>query len=918
MSQGAFFQQADGCMTDINPAALEMFGLTRDECLARTSEHQQWYVIDEIGSPLPPEKHPSMVALLTGQAVRNCVVAVFNPERDCYVWMNVNATPLFNGGESPEQVFVTLDDISEQKHLDDIYEARNFLLMFAIKHSFEELLVATVNELEKLTNSKKAFYYLYDQQSDIFELKARSTKTVLETGHPDDVDTDHSPLKTKALADCVRTKGPIIYNVFSPLGQQQTTTPHERELTIPIIRNDRVVAILRGCNKSHNYNQNDIEAAKLFADLAWDIAEHKRVQRQIRRSQAQLRFLADQLPVLIAQMNRDAHYKFVNKPYAEFYGLHPAAIIGKHPREVAGDEAYEAIKPYVEAVLSGETVEFEVTLQSQQKQEKTFHARYVPEKNKQDSVVGFFVALMDISSRIQAEAELLNNQYYLGKAQEIGKIGTWELDIINNILIWTDENCRIFGVPEGTQADYQLFLSRVHPDDRGYVNQEWQEAMQGKPYDIEHRLLIDGEVSWVREKADVTFSPAGKAISAIGFTQDVTERTLNRQAKERLEADLQQARKLEALGTMAGGIAHNFNNNLAIILGNLELAKLKSTASAEVEKYFDSANKAILRSRDLVKQILIYSRQGIGEKKIVKVVGILDETFRLLKSSYPSTVNLTLHIPKQTESVFVKAEEARIQEALINLCNNAVHAMNEVGELEIKLDQIEVKAGEIPKTYLCEPGSYVRISVCDTGCGIADDMIGKIFDPFFTTKDMSQGTGMGLSTVRGIIDAHEGFIKVKSKINEGSTFDLYLPIAENSAAESSEPKEFAPVHGSGHILFIDDEKMLAELGKVMLEEMGYQVTCQTDPQEALKSVSEKPGAFDLVITDQTMPGLTGKELAQKIKQIRPDLPIILCTGHSSLIATESAEEIGVDMLCLKPLRMSELGVNVRRCLSPHS
>ena len=914
MAQGAFFQQADGSLVDVNPAALAMFGLTRDEYLNRTSYNRQWQVIKEDGSRLPPEDYPSIVALRTGQPVHNFVLGVFIPKKKSYIWININAIPLFGKDENPEQVFVTLDDISEQKRLDDIDGARNHLILFATNHPFEELLVETTNELARLTDSKIACFYFCSDRGETIELKACSSRTSPTPASGKETVQAHTQNKTRALTECMQTGKPVVLNDYKSLDQGEKQTFIKRELAIPILRQNRIVAILSVGDKRHNYNKNDIETAKLFADLAWDTAERKRIEQLIINSQQQLRFLADQVPVLIAQLDQRCHYKFVNKPYARFFGFHPSEVIGKQLRELIGDKAYEATTPHIKTVLSGKTDEFEIELLTRQTQGLTFQARYAPEIDEQGNVVGFIAAFMDISSRKQIESELLRKQHYLKKAQELGKIGTWELDIINDNLIWTDENCRIFGVPEGSRADYQVFLSRVHPDDRDYVNRKWEAAMEGKPYDIEHRLLIDGKVTWVREKADVTFAPDGQAISAIGFTQEITERILAEQAKKQLEEDLQHAHKLEALGTMAGGIAHNFNNNLAIILGNTEMAKLKSSGQEEIEKYLGNAHQAILRSRDLIKQILIYSRQDIGDKKAIKIASIIDDTFSLLKSAYPATVNLQLHFPAPMRSILISADKTRIEEALINLCNNAVQSMNEQGKLDIALARVDIEEEQIPKTYQCQAGAYVRISIRDTGCGIPDDMIEKIFDPFFTTKEVNEGTGMGLSTVRGIVDFHNGFITVDSKVDVGTTFDLYLPIEDEAVTEADSPQ--GHLEGSGTILFIDDEEMLAELGKVMLEEMGYQVTSLTDPREALKKITEDPNLFDLVITDQTMPHLTGKELAQQITQIRPDLPIILCTGHSSHIIADSSVDLGIAAFCLKPLRMNELGKNVRRCLSP--
>ncbi len=914
MAQGVFFQNADGSLIDMNPAALNMFGLTRDQYLGRTSYDPAWQVLNEAGNPLPPDEHPSMVSLRTGKPVHNLVVGVYNYQRSCFVWMNVNAIPLFGQGSKPDQVFVTLDDITEKKRIEDIHSARNHLMMYEKNHSLEELLIETTNELERLTFSDIAFCCIYNEQRQKIELTAFSTHTLQELPKGKEAVKYYNLDKSKAWADCIRTKKPVILSVID--SNQTSLALFDRALVVPVMRQERIVAIVGVASKTHDYYQGDIETIKLLSDLSWDIAVHKRFEQQILNSQAQLRFLADQMPVLFAYCDQHCLYRFSNMPYAEFFGFHPAEIIGKHIRDVIGEDAYELKKHHIDKVLSGENSEAEFSLRSKSNKKQTFHVRFRPEKDDQGNVIGFIVAFMDISSRIQIETDLLINQYYLKKAQELGKIGTWELDLINNNLVWTEENCRIFGVPKGTPADYQLFLSRVHPEDRDYVNLQWQEAMHGKPYDIEHRLLIDGQVSWVREKADVTFSMNGDAISAIGFTQDITDKKLTEQRKDQLEADLLQARKFEALGTMAGGIAHNFNNDLAVILGSVELVKMKISGQTGVEKLLETALHAIFRSRDLVKQILLFNRQGINEIRSVKVHSFINEFSHFIKLTVPTSVNLTFHVPKQIETVLIQADEIRLQEALIHLCSNAVHAMNEKGNLHISFDVVSIEKEQMQKSYSCQPGLYLQMSIRDTGCGIPEDIIEKIFDPFFTTKEVGQGTGMGLSTVRGIMDVHHGFIRVDSKIDKGTTFSLYLP-AQSEMAQQRDDDSNTLLRGARKILLVDDNESLTEVGESMLKEMGYQVTSTTDPLEALTRVKTDPDFFDLVITDQTMPNITGKELALQLKQIKPGLPVILCTGNLFPVTDENHEESGIDAFCLKPLSMTELRQAIGRFFSVH-
>ncbi len=293
---------------------------------------------------------------------------------------------------------------------------------------------------------------------------------------------------------------------------------------------------------------------------------------------------------------------------------------------------------------------------------------------------------------------------------------------------------------------------------------------------------------------------------------------------------------------------------------------------------------------------------------------IIDETLKLLGSTIPSTIQLNQTISPDSYHATINADASQIQEILLNLYNNAVHAMDEKGELNIILDVVELTNKDIPTPDHHKPGRYAKITIQDTGCGMTAEVQEKIFDPFFTTKEMYEGTGMGLSTVQGIINQHDGLIKVISTLGEGTTFELYFPIIEKTQTAQPTPVKADTPHGSERILFVDDDEMLAKLGELLLTEIGYQVTTMTDSSEALKLFAANPDYFDLVITDQTMPDLTGKELIQELLKIKPDLPTILCTGYSSKVSEEEARELGASAFMMKPLDLQELAQTVRRVL----
>jgi len=398
----------------------------------------------------------------------------------------------------------------------------------------------------------------------------------------------------------------------------------------------------------------------------------------------------------------------------------------------------------------------------------------------------------------------------------------------------------------------------------------------------------------------------------IELETEVKERTASLQQSEE---QLGQKYKMEAIGVMAGGIAHNFNNSLAIIIGNLEMAQRKFSHPEKVKRFIDNAKIATLRSRDLINQIMIYSRKGISRKDNVSLPAVIEEIHKLIRSTLPTTVNLSISLSQEVSECRINADPSRIQEALLNLCNNAVHAMDEKGDLKIGLKKVVLNHQDIPAQHQnCKPGTYVMLSVKDTGCGMDQSTISKIFDPFFTTKDIDKGTGMGLASVQGIIDQHSGLIKVHSAPGKGSTFELYFPTLNAAPATPRCDKEIPPQQGSEAILLVDDDQMIIDIGQEILSELGYKVTTATSGTDALAMIVDDPQRFQLIITDQTMPKMTGQELAQKIRQLNPDVPIILSTGYSSRVTEKDIVKREISAYCSKPLRLDELSQLVRTLL----
>ena len=416
-----------------------------------------------------------------------------------------------------------------------------------------------------------------------------------------------------------------------------------------------------------------------------------------------------------------------------------------------------------------------------------------------------------------------------------------------------------------------------------------------------------GKESHLRYHLTPIRDAAEKITGVQALAEDITE-------KKRLEEQLLQAQKMEAVGTLAGGIAHDFNNILAAILGYIELANLDASQNSKIHYNLQQSMKAAHRARDLVQQILSFSRRNNQERRPLDIGPIVKEGLKFLRASLPATIVMRENI--EGDLGILEADPTQIHQVLMNLCTNAAQAMIEqTGLLEIsliKMDLDEETSGLYPGL---KPGPYLRLRVSDTGQGMTQQVLKRIFDPYFTTKETGKGTGLGLAVVHGIVKSYKGFITVSSEVKKGTTFDVFLPRIDTPKVSSKTEQVEPPLRGNHErILFVDDETALAEIGQSMLEHLGYEVVVRPGSSDALEAFRAQPESFDLVITDMTMPNMTGDKLAKELLRIRPDIPIILCTGFSEYISEEKAKGLGIREFVMKPLIMENLARVVERAL----
>ena len=515
------------------------------------------------------------------------------------------------------------------------------------------------------------------------------------------------------------------------------------------------------------------------------------------------------------------------------------------------------------------------------------------------------------TERKQSEAALRESEEKYRSILENMEEGYYEVDLAGNFTFINDAMCRIRGYardeligmnnrqymnPETAKKVYKLY-SEVYRTGRPIKNCQWK---------IMKRDETEG---YVEVSASLVKDLEGKPIGFQGIVQDVTQKKQDEMEKERLQSQLHQSQKMEAVGTLAGGIAHDFNNILAIIMGNAELAFDDVPNGNPVKDYLNEIRLASVRAKDMVQQLLAFSRKSDEENMPLDMAPIIKESMKMLRSAIPTSVEFGQRI--SGDPCNVMGDAAQINQIVMNLVTNSSDAMSEKGGLlEVTLENVVLREEKPCFNWILSPGAYVRLGMRDTGEGIEPKIMDRIFEPYYTSKEIGKGTGMGLSVVHGIVKRHGGGIRVESELGKGTIFEIYFPALEKTVEEAKEPEEEIK-GGSERILFVDDEESMVNLNRQRLERLGYQVKSTTKPLEALEWFKADPGQFDAIITDMTMPRMTGDRLAAEVLKIRPHMPVIICTGYSERMSAKKAEALGVRKYIEKPIDARNLAAVLR-------
>jgi signal transduction histidine kinase/ActR/RegA family two-component response regulator len=481
--------------------------------------------------------------------------------------------------------------------------------------------------------------------------------------------------------------------------------------------------------------------------------------------------------------------------------------------------------------------------------------------------------------------------------------GLWDWDLASDQVFLSPRAQQLFwpesGEPQRPRRDW-IARTPYHPDDVAPVREAIAAYLQGRTrgFNVEYRVRHHGgDWHWYRQRGIAVRDAAGRPTRMAGSIEDISDRKNADIERDRLESQLRQAQKLEAIGTLAGGIAHDFNNILAAILGYGEMALKDAPEGSAQRRHIDAAVSAGLRAKSLVERILAFSRSGIGERVEVHVQSVVQEALDQLQASTPA--GLTVERRLDVGDTAVLGDPTQVHQVVMNLCANAVQAMRSQGRVVVTLDRVR-DSQPVCITGRLPAGDYVRLQVGDSGVGITPQVLERIFDPFFTTKGVGVGTGLGLSLVHGIVTELGGGIDVQSEPGVGSTFTVFLP-SQSSTAPPARETAAVPSGRGETVLLVDDEEALVRLGEELVAELGYEPVGYTSSRAALDAFRADPARFDVVLSDDAMPELTGSELALALRQLRSDLPIVLVSGLVTPALAQRAREAGVAEVLAKPL-----------------
>ena len=908
-----FSRLDDGTYIDVNNTFVSITGYSRQEAIGSSSVN--------IGIISLEDRERIKKELQAKGCMEDFELSLYTKNGSrliCRIWGEIISI------QGQDHLLVMASDITEQHAIQSkrmftldllklINKKRNQLSEFASTHSLDDLLKKSLAEAEELTDSSIGFFHFVSEDQKTIHLRQWSARTIDAGGRIGREEKEYSLDKTGIWADCVRQRKAIIHNDYSvsnTQGDPDGHVPIVRELTVPVISGGLVTAVLGVGNKDMEYSIDDAALIQELANMTWNIVVQKKSENQWKDLSRSLETLIGNLPGMVYRCANDSDWsmEYVSQGCVALTGYQTDEFTGTGSRVpyasiIHADHRARVWDEIQEKISKGASFELEYSIVHRDGTLRWVWERGVKVPGDSPSAVCLEGFVTDITYKRKQESQLRQLAMVIDQAAEsiviTDEIG--EIEYVNpafeTITGYLKEevlgqNPRILNSGEQDPVFYQRF---------------WQTISSGKAW--RGRFMnIKKDGSGFTQEGSVTpvLDSNNQIVNYVAVMLDISEEIL-------MEEQLSNAQRLEAIGTLAGGIAHDFNNILFPIVGLSELLQEDLPINSPLQSHVSKILKASMRAKDLVKQILSFSQQDHMEPKAIRLHPIVKEVLKLMRASLPSTIKIEQDIKQDCPPVL--ADPTQIHQIVMNLTTNAFHAMEDTGGvLKITLTHEKVKTMKTEHFTMMMHEYCVCIAVSDTGEGMEKGVRDRLFEPYFTTKAKGKGTGLGLSVVHGIVEKHNGVVEVESRLGAGTTFKVFFPcLTDNSIPEVPCEKENLQ-GGTERILLVDDEVLIISTVKQQLDRMGYRVTVRTSSIEALEVFRKQPADFDLVITDLTMPNMTGDRLTWEIKRIRPDIPVILCTGFSDKINPEKALAMGIDEYILKPVIRKDIDAVIRKVL----
>ncbi|MEW6426518.1 MAG: PAS domain S-box protein [Thermodesulfobacteriota bacterium] len=902
---------AEGRVKLVNPVAESLTGWPAGEAIGRPLADIFTIVNEKTRQPV---ESPVVKVLREGGIVgmANHTLLLCRDGRE--IPIADSGAPIHDTEGTISGVVLVFREVSEERWAQRLMQLRLDLLEFAPGHSLDEVLARALDEISELVASPIGFYHFLEEDQQTLSLQQWSTRTLKEFCTAEGKGAHYDIARAGVWVDCVHQKKPVVHNDYPSLPHRKGLPPGHapvtREMVVPVLRRDKVVAILGLGNKATPYTEKDVEVVAYLADVTWQIVAERRSEEALKKSEQTYRTLVEALPDTVVRFDREGRFLFASDRIERILGLPAGACIGKTHRELGLPEEECAFWEdlLARAVAYGRPLAAEHTFRTRQGEETICELRFVPDPDQNGIVRSILAVGRDVTEhrRLEQEYQTLFREMMDGFALH-----------------------RIICDPEGRPVDYRFLsvnpaferltglkaenvVGRTVLEVLPHVEPFWIETYGGVAQSGEPTFFESYSADIGKHFEVTAFRPAPEQFACI--FSDISERKHAEIEREKLQMQLLQAQKMESVGRLAGGVAHDYNNMLSVIIGYTELAL--DTVPPDEPLYGDLTEilKAAKRSADITRKLLAFARKQTISPKVLSLNETVEGMLKMLRRLIGEDIDLAWD-PK-TGLWPVLMDPSQLDQILANLCVNARDAIAGVGKITIETDNVVFDAAYCADHAGFHPGEFVLLAVSDDGCGMDRATMARIFEPFFTTKGVHQGSGLGLATVYGIVKQNDGFINVYSEVGEGTTFRIYLPrhagVAEAVciAAENEMPR------GDGELLLlVEDEPSIMNMGRNMLEKLGYRVLAASAPAEALRLAIEHPGGIDLLVTDVIMPEMNGRELADRLRALQPGLKCLFMSGYTAnVIAHHGVLDPGVNFL-QKPVSMRELACKVREALT---